>query len=86
MKTYVRHISFAGYDFDANTVVAIDPVDSHRTGNLSCDWKYGIKIRLTGAKIVVICPTDLSNSATREKSMRNAEETRQRLVRLVWQY
>jgi hypothetical protein len=85
----VRPVSFRGYDFDADRVVAVDPVTTHSTGNLSCDWKYGVRLRLEGAEIIILSPKDphygwAGNKTTREDLVRDAEALRGELMMIIW--
>jgi len=84
-----RVVHFEGYDFDATKVVAVDPVASHLTGNLSSDWKYGVKVRLQGAELVFISPQDprygyAGCKTTCEDLVKNANILRQRLLDVIW--
>ena len=84
----VRPVSFRGYDFDANRVVAVAPVNSHSTGNLSCDWQYGVRVSLEGASIIILSEMRESawtnRSATREECKGVAEKMREELLKIIW--
>jgi hypothetical protein len=80
--------SFGGYDFDANRVLVVDPVERHRTGNLNDGLRYGVTVRLEGTSITILNalrPSEWPNHRpTPEECREAAEKMREELLDCIW--
>jgi hypothetical protein len=78
-----RIVSFGGYDFDANRVLAVGPVSRR-----PLDGQYVMRVRLDGTTITILSPMRESSwanrKATPEECREAAERMREELLEAIW--